>query len=380
MKQLMGETRWAALVILLAAAAAPAHAAGFLPGHIAVLRAGDGAMDLHLKQAPTFIDQYDASAFSEMPSFTVKVPTNGPDTLFFNGHAATEGMLARSADHRVLTFAGYGGVDLLQSNGTPALLDIERVFCTVDAAGGLHTTIYRRHGGGTEKMNPRGVVTDGETNFWGCGNSLATVYYHPGVTETPVVFDSISSSRAVRIVNHTLYTALNGADATASDLDAGIFSFADAASQPLPLPRIATATLKSEIKAAAPYNKNAGFDLNPAGTIAYVADTAAGIQKYVKTDGAWKFAYNFKIPQNIPAQENHLAGCFGVVADFSGTAPVIYATTTEGYGGSVNSNRVVRIVDIGEKAEVTTLAQAGSTNIAFRGIDFTPETPAAGAH
>jgi len=39
----------------------------------------------------------------------------------------------------------------------------------------------------------------------------------------------------------------------------------------------------------------------------------------------------------------------------------------------VNSNRLVRIVDTNSTALVTTLVQAGSTNVAFRGIDFTPQ-------
>jgi hypothetical protein len=93
----------------------------------------------------------------------------------------------------------------------------------------------------------------------------------------------------------------------------------------------------------------------------------------VKSGGSWKFAYNFSVPQVIPKAANHAEGCFGLVVDFSGAAPIIYATTTEGYDGCVNSNRVVRIVDTNATAAVTTVAQAGSANIAFRGIDFTPE-------
>jgi hypothetical protein len=112
--------------------------------------------------------------------------------------------------------------------------------------------------------------------------------------------------------------------------------------------------------------------MNPAGDTAFMADTMAGIQKYVKTGGAWKLAYNISIPQNIPADLNHAAGCFGLTVDFNGTAPVIYATTTEGYDGSVNSNRVVRVVDTGANATVTTMAQSPSTNIVYRGIEFTP--------
>jgi hypothetical protein len=106
-----------------------------------------------------------------------------------------------------------------------------------------------------------------------------------------------------------------------------------------------------------------------------MADTAAGIQKYVKSGGSWKFAYNFAIPQNIIATGKSGAGCFGLVVDFSGAAPIIYATTTEGYGGSVNSNRVVRIMDTNATATVTTVAQASSAKIAYRGIEFTPELP-----
>src|SRR5215467_6413842 len=94
--------------------AASAQSASFLPGHLAVLRAGDGVLELSLKQSPVFIDQFDANGFNGSPSATVKIPTNGPDAFFFNGHAATEGNLTRSADHKLLAFAGYGGVALLQ--------------------------------------------------------------------------------------------------------------------------------------------------------------------------------------------------------------------------------------------------------------------------
>src|SRR6202161_581697 len=95
-----------AFALTLAEVAADAQSPAFLPKHLAVLRAGDGALDLHLKQSPAFIDQFAPGSFNPGPSYTVSIPTNGPDALFFNGHAATEGILARSADHRFLTLAG----------------------------------------------------------------------------------------------------------------------------------------------------------------------------------------------------------------------------------------------------------------------------------
>ena len=345
--------------------------AQFQPKHLAVLRAGDGVVDLHLKQSPTFIDQFTPGVMNPGPSYTVSIPTNGPQTLFFNGHASTEGMLARSTDRHLLTVAGYGGVSLLQSNGTPSLLDIGRAFCTVDSAGKVQTTIYR-DSGGVDKMNPRGMVTDGANNFWGCGNSLGTVYYQGGSSNEPVSFTDAPNSRDIKIIGNTVYVTLNGADGTASGLPAGIFSFVNAVGQPAPLPRSKDVKLNLVVQAVEPYTKIAGFDMNPQGTIAYIADTAAGIQKYVKTDGAWKLAYNFSIPQTLPDSDNRGKGCFGLTVDFSGPAPIIYATTMEGRDGSVNANRVIQIVDTNAAAVVTTLAQAPA-NIVYRGIDFTPE-------
>jgi hypothetical protein len=343
-----------------------AQAASLQSRHLAVLRAGDGQVDLKLRQSPVFIDEFAPGNLNQGPISTIAIPTNGPNTLFFNGHAATEGILTRSANRHLLTIAGYGGVNLLQSNGTPSVLNIGRGLCTVDSAGTVHTTIYQNLGQ-NEKMNPRGVVTDGTNNFWGCGNANGTVYWNP--SGAPVVFSSVPNSRAIRIVGDTLYVTLNQADATAGDTSAGIFSFTDGSG----LPRTAGSGLKLEVKAKEPYTKIAGFDMNPEHTIAYTADTMAGIQKYVKTNGAWQFAYNFSIPQTIPAGDNNSTGCFGVVVDFSGATPIIYATTTEGYNGTVSSNRVVQIVDTGARGKVTTIAQAGSAKIAYRGIDFTPE-------
>jgi hypothetical protein len=222
-------------------------------------------------------------------------------------------------------------------------------------------------------MNPRGAVTDGTNNFWGCGNAGATLYYNPDRTKGLLEFVSVPNTRAMKIINNALYATLNGPDGMAIGKPAGIYQFVDKSGTALSLPQEADADIGLVVSATAPYTKNVAFDMNPDGTIAYMADTVAGVQKYVKSDGAWKLAYNFSIPQNIPAALNHETGCFGLAVDFSGAAPVIYATTTEGYAGSVNSNRVVRIVDTNATAVVTTVAQATSANIAFRGIDFTPE-------
>ncbi|HTV40052.1 MAG TPA: hypothetical protein VMF08_05730 [Candidatus Sulfotelmatobacter sp.] len=356
----------------LAGIVSHAQSSSFSPKHLAVLRAGNGQVRLHLKQSPIFIDEFATDGFNAAPIMTVAIPTNGADAIFFNGHAATEGMLSRSEDGQLLSFAGYGGVSLLQQSGTPSLLDIGRAFCTVDAEGHTHTIIYENYSG-TAKMNPRGAVTDGANHFWSCGNASGTAYYDAGGSAGPVIFAAVPDSRQVKIINGTLYTSLNGPDGVFLGVPSGIFSFVDSSGDAVPLPESPRTKLSLVVQANPTYSKIAGFDMNPQGTIAYTADAEKGIQKYVKGDSGWKFAYNFSIPQNIPADANHEAGCFALTVDFSGSSPIVYATTTEGYNGCVNSNRVVRIVDSGATAPVTTVAQATSTDIAFRGIAFTPE-------
>jgi hypothetical protein len=360
------------LIIVLLSGLVHAQNVQFLPGQIAVLRAGDGMVGQKLKQAPVFIDQFDPNSLNTAPSLTVPIPTNGANSFFFNGRAATEGLLTRSPDHRLLAFAGYGGVNLLEKSGTPALLDIPRGFSTVDANGTIHTYLYQAHDA-SEKVNPRGVATDGANHFWGCGNAGGTLYFNPADGKRTVQFQPFQNSRAAKIIGGVLYVTLNGPDGKAIDEPAGIYRFTDSSGNPLPLPRQADTMIDLVVPAAEPFTKIAGFDLSPDKTIAYTADTVAGVQKYVKSGGGWKLACNFAIPQNIPAAENHGTGCFGLAVDFSRPVPVIYATTTEGWDGSVNSNRVVRIVDTNATAVVTTLAQAPGDKIAFRGIDFTPE-------
>ena len=366
-----------AAAVLLAAGSIHAEPQSFAHGQLAVLRAGDGALNLHLKQAPIFVDQFDPTRFNDGPSLTVAIPTNGPNTLFFNGHAATEGNLTRSADGHWLALAGYAGVNLLQFKGVPSQLGIPRGFGTLGASASSFHLVYQSTNW-YEASNPRGVVTDGAGNFWGCGSTFGTLYYNAQTAPAPIEFKTLLNTRAIKIINQVLYATLNSADGLDTEDSAGIYNYVNG-STPAALPLSAGATMNLVVPTAPGYKKTSGFDLNPAGTIAYMADTQAGIQKYVKTGAEWKLAYNFAIPQAIPDAVNNGRGCFGLTVDFSGPAPIIYATTTEGWE-SMNSNRVVRIVDTNANAPVTTIAQANSTNIVYRGVEFTPEpTPATAA-
>jgi Secretion system C-terminal sorting domain len=89
-----------------------------------------------------------------------------------------------------------------------------------------------------------------------------------------------------------------------------------------------------------------------------------GIQKWVNQTSinAWSLAYT--LPTGTTA-----IGAFGVVADFSGLNPKVYATTTES-----NGNRLIAIHDVGANSTATTLATASTVNTIFKGLVFSPVT------
>jgi hypothetical protein len=108
-----------------------------------------------------------------------------------------------------------------------------------------------------------------------------------------------------------------------------------------------------------------GFAFNPAMTVAYVADNRSasnggGIQRYNWNGTAWFWAYTLGYTLSSSKQVWELA------ADFSGSNPILYATT-----GEASANNVVCVTDTGAASAFTTLATA-PTGDAFRGIAFAP--------
>jgi hypothetical protein len=379
----------------------PAQAGQFEPGKLAVLRVGDGGSgpggpsDFESRQNPVFVDQYDCQALhQDHPTFSVALPTNGPDAIWINGNASTEGGMERSADHRIITVPGYCG-DILSRPGTPARLAYDRGICVVDAAGSARLACKgsKWYGLSGDKTNPRDAVSDGANNFWGAGSAMGTLFCNGGAGV--LRFKSVSSTRAIKIINNNLYASIMASDGRQDDKDSlpgGVYNFTDSSGALLALPKTAGAVMTPLIRANEPYTHVAGFDINPQGSIAYLADVVYGIQKYVKTGGEWQLAYSFYIPGYDGPQSGILTnttstevrtGCFGLAVDFSGPHPILYATTTDaiGYHGkSPNLNRLIRIEDTSTVASggtitnfARTLATAGGTNVSFRAVAFTPE-------
>jgi len=126
--------------------------------------------------------------------------------------------------------------------------------------------------------------------------------------------------------------------------------------------------------------------MNAEGTIAYGADQAFGISKFINNGGGWVQAPYYFNTTNLGTTKQTSAnqGVFSICVDFSGPNPVIYATTMEnGYptvnskAGHQNQNRIIKVVDTGVNPGTNlvaqTLATASTTNEFFGGIEFTPD-------
>ena len=403
----------------------------FQPGNLAVLRLGDGgpgrclplnggsvaipytnyaASDiLGSRQTAIYIDQYDPNVVDQTnTTIQVAVPTNGADGLFINGNAGTEGSLTRSGDCSVLAVTGYAGDLLSITTGqqtAPSNLSYDRGFGTVDAFGN-YTGIYR--GGGwygiaTGKTNPRGVATDGAGNFWGCGNGYGSLYFNASTAPNPIQFQNIALTSCSKVINNALYASVKSSESV-NLYPAGVYSFVDFYNNPIAYPKAAS-FLRLEIPANSGHNNCIGFDINPQGNVAYLADAslsaAGGISKYLKSGTTWTMAYHLAIPGYLgltsgimtnAGATNVLVGCFSVEVDWSGTNPVVYATTADsgiGSGSPYYGNRVIRIDDTNTVTSGITIIATTNllktivkppgtgtsqlTNIVYKSVTFTPD-------
>jgi hypothetical protein len=394
----------------------------FTPGKLVVLRAGDGIITIKTgRQHPDFIDEYDPALANQAgPLLSLELPTNGPNAIFGNAHAGSEGQgMTRSADRQYLTVCGYCG-NINSISGTPSSATnaanpdgYPRGFGLIDAFTNFNvtyaSTFWYGQPPGVSQDNPRGIATDGSNDFWGCGTvagnqtggivaETGTLFWNGNENPDPgPIQNEVDSAYFMRIINDTLYMVCQ--TGTGGAQNNGVYTFQEFdvfGGTPEPLPWLPgsddegdTLTTNLFINFGPAYANILTFDMNPAGTIAYAADETYGIVKFVNNGaGSWTSPYLFNSNNigsgvgstyGIPVHPGGSTGCYGIVVDFSGTNPVIYATTTEeGDGANLCSNRLISIVDTGTAPNstsivATTLAQCGSINECFRGLDFAPD-------
>jgi len=383
----------------------------FIPsGKIAVFKAGtsdNGYPIATARVAPCFVQVFDPALTNQpAPILSVAMSTNQniPGSVWINPHAGSEGGgLSRSADRRYLVMEGYTGDILSPTAAKPSTNpSVSRGIVTLDAftnAESIYSDLSAWFGipagaPAATQDNPTGIASTDGKSFWGTGNFAGTsseldgtLFYNASVGSQPFeVQNYVQAAAEARIVGGTLYVVVPGT---------GVIDFVDPSSGnvvPLPFdpevpdPYQTTTFTNLFLSWGATYKNVANFDMNPQGTIAYGADEAYGIVKFTNNVGIWTQAPYFFNATNLGTLGQIAAnqGCFGICVDFSGTNPVIYATTMEnGYpivnakAGHQNQNRLISIVDTGiapgTNVVAQTLAVAATTNEFFGGIDFTPD-------
>jgi hypothetical protein len=318
----------------------------FAAGNLAVLRVGDGTKSLSSHGNSVFIDQF-------TPGGTlvgsIAIPDNATNAVLISGSASSEGALTRSADGRLLEFAGY---NIAFTNSTSSLsgsssTNVPRVLGIVDVNGafalaGVTTNQYSGN-------NIRSGTTDGRGNYWGAGaNSANNGIFYFGSGPASTIQSTVANSIVIQDLGGNLYFST-------AKTTPGIWKIPGTPVVPT-TPAVFLGT------GGSPYS----FAFNPSFTTAYVADDTltgkGGVQRWDFNGGAWVMSYAFAGITNIGAR--------GVAVDFSGAHPLIFATT-----GEATSDRLVSITDTGAASTVTTLATAGGNQL-FRGVALTPYTGA----
>ena len=315
----------------------------FLAGNLAVLRVGDGAESLSSHGTSVFLDQ-----FSTNGTFlnSVAVPDNATNALIISGSASSEGGLSRSADGRLLLFAGY---HIALTNSTSSLASsssksVPRVLGALDLAGafalvGVTTNQY-------SKNNIRSGTSDGRGNYWGAGANSGTFYF--GNAAPATVQTNVDNTRVIQQFGINLYFSTSSGTP-------GVRRFGGT-------PTVSDSS-PSLVLTPGTNGSPFGFSFSPDLTTAYVADDTlaglGGVQRWDFSGGNWALSYVFTGLTN--------AGARGLVVDFSGAHPVLYATTAESA-----TNRLVTLVDAGPASSVITLVTAGPNQL-YRGVAFTPD-------
>jgi len=330
---LFSSYKWPGLVVLLIFFSffVPAFlfAQTFSHGNLAVLQVGTGTGPLTSAATPVNVVQYSTSG-TYINSFPL--PFTSPPYFTNSGTATSEGQMALSAERDKVVLAGYN--TLTGTAGVPGTSSsaVPRVLFSVNSSGtisnvGTTSTYY-------DGNNIRSGTSSG-TNYFGSGTNPGLVFFNSTVLTT-----AVNNTRVIQIFNgQTYFSSVTAPYSGVSKLGTGI-----------PTTSGTPTTLLTPVLTS-PF----GFSFSPDGNTLYVADDVTGITKYTRSGTTFTFDYNLN---PLPVR--------GLTVDFSGTQPVLYATTT-----APSADSIIKLTDAGGPASYSAIATA-PPNTVFRGITFSP--------
>ncbi len=326
--------------------------AQFTAGRLVVLQAGDGSLPLSSNGNSILFKEYSTSG---TPGFSMSVPSTGTNALIIRGSANSEGHLSLSEDATCIVFGAYlQSLPYASPLNSPAASTLNRGVGLVFASGAY--SLGAIGNGPFANGDIRGASATTSLNLWASSSSAGASYY--GTNSTPGnVQNSKTNLRSIQVFNQQLYISSQSTAGTPSVI--GIYAIGSGT--PVSAPQTVSVVLATGLN-----SQPCQFYFNAANTICYVADSrnsaSGGIQKWINSAGTWSLAYTLSTGGNP-------VGAMGVVADFSGNSPKVYATTSESVG-----NRLVAINDLGPASTASTLATASTANTIFRGLCFSPGT------
>jgi hypothetical protein len=282
-------------------------------------------------------------------------------------YGGSESFLTTSSDGQYLILAGFRFSSAADITATTSA-SVNRVVGKVNAAG-VYSQMFSSNTFFTGN-DIRGAVSDG-TNVWAAGASNANTdgidYYGPASQAPLATSATPPKAYGLRIFNNQIYYTTQKAGPTNTN-QFGVFALGNG------LPTGGTVTVSAPIiNVTSPAGKTTAipedFSFSIDGKTCYIAinvnSSVGGIQKWTNTS-PWSltgWVYQYTLSTGVAN-----VGAYGLVVDYSGSNPVLYATTFEAQS---SGNRVIKITDSGSAATASTLVNAvpGVTN---KGITFSP--------
>jgi len=335
-------------------------AQAFTAGNIAVLRIGTGTGSLVNTGNAAFIDEYSPTG-TLVRSIAMPTTVSGANKqLIISGTATSEGALSLSANGQYLVLAGYGR-DLNGSgsiSGTTGA-DVNRTLGLVKYDGTVDVTTALTDYASSN--NARAATSVDGTSFWmvsGSGGVLTAAKGATGAGST-TVSTTIANIRCISVFNNQLYISTGSGTATrVVQIGTGVPT--------------ATGTTGTNLTGLPTSGSPYGFffaDINPAVPgvdVLYIADDAAGIQKFSLVGGTW--TANGTAGTTTDAYR----GITGVV---TGTSVQLFLTRKGGSGATGGGELATLTDNSGYNATITgtpSLLATAAANTAFRGVALVP--------
>lgn len=347
----------------------PVTAIAFTPGNVAVVRVGTGAATLTTAATAEFVDEYTLGG-TRVQSIALPTTDNGNVRAFTNSGTATSDNITRSVDGRYLLLTGYNATPGTAGIVTSAVATNNRLVARIAADGTVDTNT--RISDAFSGSNIRSAVsTDGSAFYVSGGNSgIRYVPFGNAGPTTALSTGAVVNFRILGIAGGNLYAS------SATNANYGLNQIGTG----LPTAAGAAVTLLPGFPAASgpsPY----GFyfaDLTPTVPgvdVVYLADETAtgGIQKWSLVGGTWTL-------------NGTIGGATALLRGLTGSRTSTGVQLVASGGGGLYA-----VVDEAGYNAAPSLASlpapfvALPTNVAFRGVAFTPvatalaATPAAAA-